>query len=366
MNKADKVFVTKPSLPPLSEFIPYLKSIWTSKELTNCAKFHQEFEEAICDYLGVKYCSLFCNGTIALLVGLQALEITGEVITTPFTFVATAHSIYWNKCTPVFCDIEEEYFTISPESVERKITSKTSAILPVHVYGNPCKLEALKNIAEKYNLKLFYDAAHAFGVKVDGQSILNFGDLSMLSFHGTKIFNTFEGGALITNDPELKKRIDFLKNFGFANETSVIGLGINGKMNEFQAALGVLQLKYIDDEIKKCQRIAFSYRESLKDIAGITFLDDIDGVQHNYSYFPIIVEQGKYGKSRDFLYENFKKHNIYTRRYFYPLVSEFPPYNINSNIFPVANRISNQIICLPIYPDLPTGQLNRIIEIVKG
>lgn len=364
------IFVTEPSLPSLEEFWPYLEKIWESKWLTNMGQFHEEFEAALVEYLGVKYTSLFCNGMIALQIGMQALRLTGEVITTPFTFVATTHAIYWNGGTPVFCDIEPDTYNINPEKIESLITPRTSAIMPVHVYGNPCKVEKLQQIADTYGLKLFYDAAHAFGVDLNGSSVLNFGDLSMLSFHATKVFNTFEGGALITNDEKLKKRIDFLKNFGFADELTVIAPGSNGKLDEFRSAFGLLQLKYIDQKIAKSQKITETYRERLRDVQGIRVMEDLPGVRHNYSYFVILVNEAEYGMSRDALYEELKKNGIYARRYFYPLVSQFPSYrhlpSAEPGRLPVAEDIARHILCLPMYADLQEEDLEQICAIISG
>lgn len=364
-----RIYITRPSLPPLDEFMPYMQKIWDSRNLTNCADFHKQFESALAEYLGVKYVSLFCNGMIALQVGLQALKITGEVITTPYTFVATTHAIYWNRCTPVFCDIEEDTFNINPDKIESLITPSTTAIMPVHVYGTPCDNEKLRQIADTYGLKLFYDAAHAFGVKKDGQSILNWGDLSMLSFHATKIFTTFEGGALITNDIKLKNRIDFLKNFGFAGETTIVAPGTNGKMNEFSSALGLLQLKYVDENINGRKRVAEIYRSGLASLKGITFFNDLVGITHNYPYFPILIDKEIYGMSRDELYNRFKQNNIYIRRYFYPLTSQFPSYkslrSAQKGSLPVAESITEKVLCLPIYTDLDDSNLDRIIKIIS-
>ena len=366
--KNKPTYITQPDLPPFEEFSTSLKQIWDSKWLTNQGAFQQEFEQALAKYLGVKYVSLFCNGMIALQLGLQALKITGEVITTPFTFAATTHAIYWNNCTPVFCDIEPNTFNIDPEKIESLITPHTTAILPVHVYGNPCNNEKLQQICNTYGLKLIYDAAHAFGVKQNASSILNWGELSMLSFHATKCFNTFEGGALITNDIKLKKRIDFLKNFGFANETTVVAPGTNGKMNEFQAALGLLQLKYADSYIAKRRMISEKYRVQLREKQGIRILHDMAGILHNYSYFPILIDSEMYGKTRDELYEELKKNNIFSRRYFYPLTSQFSSYrhlpSATKGKLPVAEEITEKILCLPIYPDLCLEEVNRIMEII--
>ncbi len=363
------VFVTSPSLPPLDDFIPSLRKIWENKWLTNNGEFHREFEKRLAEYLGVKYVSLFTNGMIALQIGMQALRITGEVITTPFTFVATTHAIHWNSCKPVFCDIEPDTFTLDPKKVESLITPKTTAIMPVHVYGNPCNHEKLQKIADTYGLKLFYDAAHVFGVEKDGVNICNWGDLSMLSFHATKVFNTFEGGALVTNDENMKKRIDYLKNFGFAGETSVIAPGSNGKMDEFRAAFGLLQLELVDGEIAKRQKVAERYRKALKDVPGIRMLYDIPGVRHNYAYFPILIDQLKFGMSRDELYEKLKRQNIMTRRYFYPLCSDFPTYRglpsaAPANL-PVAAQTAQNILCLPMFADLTEEQQTTICEMIK-
>lgn len=367
MNKP--IYVTQPVLPPLEEFTEYLKKIWDNKILTNNGPFHQQFEKELADYLGVKYISLFANGTLALITALQALRITGEVITTPFSFVATTHALWWNNIKPVFADIESDTFNLDPEKVEAAITPQTTAIMPVHVYGNPCKLDPLQRIADTYGLKLIYDAAHAFGVKVNGNSILNYGDLSILSFHATKVFNTIEGGAIVSPDAKTKKRIDFLKNFGFVDETTVIEPGINAKMNELQAAYGLLQLKQVDENIAKRKAITELYREKLTNIQGVKFMNDMENVDHTYSYFPIFIDAKIYGKTRDELYEELKKHNIYGRRYFYPLISQFPSYRgltsaMPANL-PVAEEVAGQVICLPIYPDLELKSINNIIETIS-
>lgn len=364
------IYVTQPDLPPLDEFTEYLKKIWKNKILTNNGPFHQQFEQALADYLGVKYISVFSNGTLALVTALQALRITGEVITTPFSFVATTHSLWWNNIKPVFADIEPDYFNLDPEKVEAAITPQTTAIMPVHVYGNPCNLVRFQQIADTYGLKLIYDAAHAFGVNVYGNSVLNYGDLSILSFHATKVFNTIEGGAIICPDEKTKKRIDYLKNFGFAGETTVIEPGINGKMNELQAAYGLLQLKYVDEYIAKRKKIAEIYREQLNGIAGVSFLENITGVDHSYSYFPILIDNEKYGLSRDEVYEKLKVNNIFGRRYFYPLINQFPTYrglpsSKNENL-PVATRVAEQVICLPIYPKLELKTVITIASILKN
>ena len=369
MNK-EKILVTQPLLPSLEEFTPYLEKIWESKWLTNNGQFHQQLEQALCVYLGVKHICLFSNGTLALITALQALRITGEVITTPFSFVATTHALWWNNIKPVFADIEPHTYNLDPEKVEAAITPNTTAIMPVHVYGNPCKLEAFQQIADTYNLKLIYDAAHAFGVEVNGQSVLNFGDLSVLSFHATKVFNTFEGGAIVCHDEKMKRHIDDLKNFGFRGETTVIAPGINAKMNELQAAFGLLQLKYIDEAREKRKQIAETYREELAGIKGIHCLNDLPNTKHAYSYFPILVEEHEFGMSRDELYEKLKENNIFSRRYFYPLISNFPTYrglsSANKDNLPIANDIAEKVLCLPIYKNLAINDNEQISILIKG
>ena len=362
-----KINVTQPFLPPLNEFTPYLEKIWENKWLTNNGPFHQEFEKALETYLGVKYISVFSNATLALLTAFQALEIKGEVITTPFSFVATAHSLLWNGITPVFVDIDPVYGNIDPDKIESAITKKTSAILPVHVYGNPTEHKKIQKIADKHHLKLIYDAAHCFGVKENEDSILNHGNLSIISFHATKVFNTFEGGAIVSHSLEMKKKIDDLKNFGFRDEVTVIAPGINAKMNEMQAAFGLLQLNYIDEVIQKRKKITEEYRKKLQSIKGIRFMDDMDNVTHNYAYFPIFITD-QFAVSRDELYEVLKKSGIYARRYFYPLISNFSMYEKLPSALPlnlkVANELANQVLCLPIYPDLDDRTIENIIEVI--
>lgn len=364
-----KIYVTQPAVPPLEEYVEYLKKIWDSKILTNNGPFHQQFEKELADYLGVKYLSLFANGTLALVTALQALRITGEVITTPFSFVATTHSLWWNNIKPVFVDIEPDYFTLDPEKIEAAITPQTTAIMPVHVYGNPCKIDVIQKIADTYGLKVIYDAAHAFGVRIRGNSILNYGDLSILSFHATKTFNTIEGGAIICHDEKTKRRIDFLKNFGFADEVTVVEPGINAKMNELQAAYGLVQLKHVDEYIKKRRAVAEIYRNKLSEIKGIRFLNDIKGINHSYTYFPIMIETEAYSETRDEVYERLKRNNIYGRRYFYPLISQFPTYRRLPSSKPEnlteATKVAEQVICLPIYPDLDSDTQDRIVSLLK-
>jgi len=337
------IYVAQPSLPPLDEFSLFLEQIWESKWLTNQGPFHEIFEKELADYLGVKYISLFANGTLALITALQALGISGDAITTPFSFVATTHSLIWNKINPIFVDIEQDYLTLDPTKIEAAITPNSSVILPVHVYGNPCKIAAIQNIANKHGLKVIYDAAHAFGVKLDGKSILLNGDLSILSFHATKVFSTIEGGAIVCHDEKMKHHIDNLRNFGFQDETVVEEPGINAKMNEIQSAFGLLQLKYVDEYIKKRRIIVNTYTELLKGLSGLRVLRDMKNVNHNFSYFPILVDEDRYGLSRDELYFKLRENEIFGRRYFYPLISNFPMYSdlpsASINNLPIAKNI---------------------------
>lgn len=364
-----KISVTQPFLPDLEEYILYIKQIWRNKHITNKGPLHEKLEEKLCDYLGVKYISLCANGTIALLLAIKALELKGEIITTPYSFVATAHSIIWNRSTPVFVDIDPLTCNLDSKKIENAITDKTTAVLPVHVYGNPCNTEDIEKIAERNGIKIIYDAAHAFGVKINGESILNFGDLSVLSFHATKIFNTFEGGAIISHTKELKKKIDDLKNFGFQDQVTVEGVGINGKMNEVQAAMGLLQLKYIDSIIDKRKKIFEIYRDALDEVSGIHFFNDIKDVKHNYAYFPVFIEELKYGMNRDEVFEKLIDGNIFSRKYFYPLISKHSAYksltSTESEDLLIAEEMSSKVLCLPIYPDLAHSDVERIVNILK-
>ena len=360
-------FLTRPYLPPLEEFLPYLAEIWESGQLTNGGPFHQQFEEALREYLGVPYVSLFANGTLALMTALQALRVTGEVITTPYTFAATTHALLWNGIKPVFVDIRGDTCNLDEDLVEAAITPRTTAILPVHCYGNPCTSQRLQQIADTYGLKLIYDAAHAFGVSIGGHSLLEHGDLAMLSFHATKVFNTFEGGAIIGHDLKIKQRLDYLKNFGFADEVTVVAPGINGKMNEFQAALGLLQLRHVDQAIAARCAIDQRYRMALADVTGLQCLSIADGVKPNCGYFPVLVGSD-FPLSRDQLYDEFRRHDIHVRRYFFPLISNLPMYRGFASAapanLPVATRIAKRVLCLPIYPDLDVDTVDRIIEII--
>ena len=365
-----QITVTSPLLPDLNEFNVLLKTIWDSKWITNNGDFHKQLEKELAEYLKVPYISLFTNGTLPLITALQALRITGEVITTPYSFVATTHSIWWNGCKPVFVDIDPATGNMDPEKIEAAITPKTTAIMPVHVYGKPCNTKRIQEIADVYGLKVIYDAAHAFGVEVEGESILNAGDLSTLSFHATKVYNTIEGGAMVMHDAETKKRIDYLKNFGFAGETTVVGPGINSKMDEIRSAYGLLNLRQVDAAIEVRHQVAIHYREALKDIPGITFWNDMPGVKHNYSYFPIFVDAEKYGMTRDELYFKMKEKNILGRRYFYPLISTFSTYRgcpgAEPSNLPVATRMAEQVICLPMHHELSKDDLDRVINMIGG
>ena len=391
------ITVTSPLLPNLDEFHEMLQQIWDSKWITNNGSFHKKLEAALAEYLKVPYVSLFTNGTLPLLTALQAMRITGEVITTPYSFVATTHSIWWNGCKPVFVDIDPKTGNLDPNKIEAAITPKTTAIMPVHVYGKPCDVRAIKEIADKYGLKVIYDAAHAFAleipknesdykvafdeatdalnpskatkhVEVETESILNWGDMSTLSFHATKVYNTIEGGAMIMHDAETKKRIDYLKNFGFAGETTVVGPGINSKMDEMRAAYGLLNLKQVNQAIANRQKVANAYREALRGIDGLTFFEDMPGVKHNYSYFPMFIDAEKYGTTRDELYFKMKEANVLGRRYFYPLISEFSTYrgleSARPENLPNAHKMADSVICLPMHHELSQEDIERILNLI--
>lgn len=375
------ITVTSPLLPNLDDFTEELRKIWDSKWITNNGKYHQRFEAALAEYLGVPYVSLFTNGTLPLITALQALRITGEVITTPYSFVATTHALWWNGIKPVFVDIDPATGNLDPNKIEAAITPRTTAILPVHVYGKPCDVDSIQAIADTYGLKVIYDAAHAFGVKVDARqsktlsngegdyvSILNAGDLSTLSFHATKVFNTVEGGAMIMHDEKTKKRIDYLKNFGFAGETTVVGPGINSKMDEMRAAYGLLNLKQVDAAIEARRQVAIKYRKALRNVEGISFFDDMPGVKHNYSYFPIFVDATRYGMTRDELYFKMKERNVWGRRYFYPLISDFSTYrgleSAAPENLPNAHKMADSVICLPVHHLLSDEDVQRVLECI--
>ena len=390
-----QITVTSPLLPDLKEFNELLAQIWDSKWITNNGSFHRQLEASLTEYLKVPYVSLFTNGTLPLLTALQALRITGEVITTPYSFVATTHSIWWAGCKPVFVDIDPRTGNIDPEKIEAAITPRTTAIMPVHCYGKPCDVRRIKEIADAYGLKVIYDAAHAFALEipkhesdykkafdwnaanpsqetknidVETESILNWGDMSTLSFHATKVYNTIEGGAMVMPNEETKKRIDFLKNFGFANETTVVGPGINSKVDEMRAAYGLLNLRLVDDAIAARKQVAIKYREALRGVEGITFFDDMPGVKHNYSYFPIFVDEKAYGTTRDELYFKMKEHNVLGRRYFYPLISEFSTYrgleSADPKNLPNAHKMADSVLCLPMHHELNEEDVNRILNAI--
>lgn len=365
----ERLYITQPHMPPLEQFLPYLEQIWSSKILTNGGPFHQKLERALCDHLGVPHLALFSNGTLALVTALQALRITGEVITTPYSFVATAHSLLWNGIKPVFVDVEPNTLNLDPAKIEAAITPQTTAILPVHCYGHPCNVDAIQKIADNYNLKVIYDAAHAFGVQTAIGSVLQHGDFSVLSFHATKVFSTFEGGAVICPDAKTKQRIDHLKNFGFVDEVTVVAPGINGKMSEVNAAFGLLQLQHIDGALAVRKQIDATYREMLHGVPGIRCLGNAGEKVANYAYFPILVE-GEYSLSRDALYERFRAQDVIVRRYFYPLISDFPMYrglpSANRDNLPVATDAALKVLCLPIHPYLSMSHIERIVGIIKG
>ncbi|MDE5957831.1 MAG: DegT/DnrJ/EryC1/StrS family aminotransferase [Muribaculaceae bacterium] len=369
MSNESQITVTSPLLPDLEEFNSLLKEIWGSKWITNNGSFHRQLERELADYLKVPYLSLFTNGTLPLITAIQALRITGEVITTPYSFVATTHSLWWNGIKPVFVDIDPATCGIDPEKIEAAITPKTTAIMPVHCYGKPCDTKAIQEIADKYGLKVIYDAAHAFGVEVNGESILNAGDISTLSFHATKVYNTIEGGAMVMKDEATKQRIDYLKNFGFANETTVVAPGINSKMDEIRAAYGILNLRQVDSAIAARQRVAGIYREHLRDVEGVSFFDDMPGVRHNYSYFPIFIDADAFGKSRDELYFDMKKANVLGRRYCYPLISDFSTYrrlpSASRENLPEAYKTADRVLCLPMHHALSDSDLERVLGFFK-
>lgn len=367
MNAQQSIYVTQPSLPPIEEFVPYLEKIWESKVLTNGGPFHQELERKLSEYLGVDHLALFSNATIALVVALQSLRVTGEVITTPYSFVATSHSLLWNGIKPVFVDIQKNTLNIDATKIEAAITPQTTAIMPVHCYGHPCDIDAIQKIADNYNLKIIYDAAHAFGVQDQQGSVLRHGDLSVISFHATKVFNTFEGGAIICKDAKTKQRIDQLKNFGYVDEVTVVAPGINGKMSELNAAFGLLQLKHMDEVFARRKEIDRVYRELLAGVEGIQCLEPSGEKVANYSYFPILVGPS-FRSTRDELYQKLKQNQIFARRYFYPLISDFPMYRglpsaLHSNL-PIAVQRASQVLCLPIYPLLSMADVHRIVSII--
>ena len=363
------ITVTSPLLPDLDEFHELLKEIWNSRWITNNGNFHKQLEKELAVYLKVPFLSLFTNGTLPLITALQALRITGEVITTPYSFVATTHSIWWNGIKPVFVDIDPRTCNLDPAKIEAAITPKTTAIMPVHCYGKPCDTKGIQEVADKYGLKVIYDAAHAFGLEVDGRSVLEAGDMSTLSFHATKVYNTVEGGALVMHDEKMKRRVDYLKNFGFKNEEEVVAPGINSKMDEVRAAYGLLALRKVDEAIEARHKVAVQYRQGLRDVEGISFFEDMPGVKHNYSYFPVFVDKEKYGMTRDELYMKLKDDGIIGRRYFYPLISTFSTYrgldSADATNLPVATHMADTVICLPMHHELSVEDVARVIESIK-
>lgn len=380
--KQRMITVTSPLLPDLDEFNKLLKEIWASKWITNMGRFHNQLEKALAEYLHVPYVCLFTNGTLPLMTALQALRITGEVITTPYSFVATTHSIWWNGCKPVFVDIDPDTGNMDPERIEAAITPATTCIMPVHCYGKPCDTKRIQEIADKYGLKVIYDAAHAFGVEVPAEKyglkayddnglagIMNAGDMSTLSFHATKVYNTIEGGALVVHDEKTKKRIDNLKNFGITDEITVVAPGINGKMDEMRSAYGLLNLKQVDDAIKARNEVANLYRAALRDIPGVSYWDDMPGVRHNYSYFPIFINAEVFGMTRDELYYKMKEQGVLSRRYFYPLISNFPTYRglptANKENLPLGNKMAEEVLCLPMHHSLSGEDINMVISLIQ-
>lgn len=363
----NKIFVTKPYLPKLDELLPYLEEIWSSGILSNGGAFHRELEDKLCNYLGVDHISLFANGTLGLIAAMRALEIEGEVITTPFSFVATANAIKWANLKPVFVDIDKNTFNIDPDKIEEAITEKTTAIVPVHCYGIPCEVEKIEKIAQKYNLKVVYDAAHAFGVKHRGNGIMSYGDFSVLSFHATKVFNTFEGGAVVSKTKELKQRVDLIKNFGIVDEGKIVLDGFNGKMSELNSAVGLVQLKHVDTAIQKRKCLHGLYCDLLSNIRGLKFIQYSSKTCPNYSYFPIVVGD-EYVMTRDELTQYLNKHDIFPRKYFYPLLSDLKIFDSSSNVLnnlAVAKHISERVLCLPLYPDLNVCDLKMIAEKIR-
>lgn len=365
------LFVTSPLLPDLDELHELMRQIWDEHWITNGGRFHEQLEEALARRLGVPYISLFTNGTLPLLTALQALDIRGEVITTPYSFVATTHAIWWNGCTPVFVDIDPATGNIDPAGIEAAITPRTQAILPVHVYGNPCKTKEIQDIADRHGLNVIYDAAHAFGVEdADGASILLAGNLSTISFHATKVFNTIEGGAMIMHSGEMKQRIDYLKNFGFEDDVTVVGPGINSKLDEVRAAYGLLNLRQADAAMEVRRRLVLRYRKALRDIPGISFWDDMPGVKHNYGYFPIFVDAGQYGMTRDALFERMKRQGVYGRRYFFPLISTFSPYrdlpSAAPENLPQAHKLADEVICLPLHHAMSGEDVDRVLSLIMN
>jgi dTDP-4-amino-4,6-dideoxygalactose transaminase len=363
---AKKMLLIRPHLPPLEEIQPYLERIWATRQLTNNGPIHEEFEEAICNYLGVKHICLFANGTLALLFALKALDIKGEVITTPFTSVATIQAIFWNNLIPVFVDINKDDFNINITHIEAAITPETKAVLPVHVFGNPCNVQGINEIAQRKKIKVIYDAAHCFGVKINDNSVCNYGDFSVLSFHATKVFNTFEGGAIICQDLATKKFIDNLKSVGYSSDRNFLNYGFNAKMNEFQSSIGIAQLKYVENVIERRKEATKRYTDGLSDMKGIKMQVLHNRFEYNYAYLPILINSDEFGASRDEVINYLEQKKIYARRYFYPLISDFPEFREYKRMdLPIAEEVANQVLCLPLYHDITEEEINYIVESLK-
>ena len=364
MNKP--IMITRSSMPPMEEYIEKMKELWDSRYLTNSGKFHKEFEEALIKYLDVSNVSLFTNGHMGLELTLEAMNLSGEVITTPFTFASTTQAIVRNNLTPVFCDVKEDDYTIDESKIEELITDKTCAIVPVHVYGNVCNVYEIERIAKKHNLKVIYDAAHAFGIKVNGKSVLDFGDASMVSLHATKVFHAIEGGLVVLQDEDLKVKLDKIKNFGFLTEELVDEIGSHARMNEFQSIMGLCNLNHVSEEILKRKKLTERYRENLRGIEGIKVMEEVEGVENNYTYFPVLIDEDKFGLNRDDVYDILLNNNIFSRRYFYKLTSDFECYENKFKKYetPIANKIAKSVLTLPLHGDLSIDDIDKVCDVL--
>lgn len=364
MNKP--IMITRSAMPPMEEYIEKMKELWDSRYLTNSGKFHKEFEEALIKYLNVSNVSLFTNGHMGLELTLEAMNLSGEVITTPFTFASTTQAIVRNNLTPVFCDVKEDDYTIDESKIEELITDKTCAIVPVHVYGNVCNVYEIERIAKKHNLKVIYDAAHAFGIKVNGKSVLDFGDASMVSLHATKVFHAIEGGLVVLQDEDLKVKLDKIKNFGFLTEELVDEIGSHARMNEFQSIMGLCNLNHVSEEILKRKKLTERYRENLRGIEGIKVMEEVEGVENNYTYFPVLIDEEKFGLNRDDVYDILLNNNIFSRRYFYKLTSDFECYENKFKKYetPIANKIAKSVLTLPLHGDLSIDDIDKVCDVL--
>ena len=364
MNKP--IMITRSAMPPMEEYIEKMKELWDSRYLTNSGKFHKEFEEALIKYLDVSNVSLFTNGHMGLELTLEAMNLSGEVITTPFTFASTTQAIVRNNLTPVFCDVKEDDYTIDESKIEELITDKTCAIVPVHVYGNVCNVYEIERIAKKHNLKVIYDAAHAFGIKVNGKSVLDFGDASMVSLHATKVFHAIEGGLVVLQDEDLKVKLDKIKNFGFLTEELVDEIGSHARMNEFQSIMGLCNLNHVSEEILKRKKLTERYRENLRGIEGIKVMEEVEGVENNYTYFPVVIDEEKFGVNRDDVYDILLNNNIFSRRYFYKLTSDFECYENKFKKYetPIANKIAKSVLTLPLHGDLSIDDIDKVCDVL--